>query len=343
MRLAAGLAAARAVGGLARATGRGGGTSLPGKVLTRVEPHAIERLAARLPRGSVVVSATNGKTTTAAMISSVLELAGTRLVHNRAGANMVGGVASALAAAARRGGRALDGDLGLFEVDEFWLGPVVEEVEPRALLLGNLFRDQLDRYGELETIADRWAAIVAARPPGTRLVLNADDPLVADLGPRRAGRCTSASRTARWRCRSSSTPRTPSTAAAAGTPTPTRPSTSPTSAATTAPTAGSGARSRRWRRSTSSCAGSAARRSRCAPATRSAASSCRCPGSTTSTTRSARRRCAWRSRSRSTGWSPAWRPSRPRSGGRRRSTSAAGRPRSCWSRTRPAPTRCCAR
>ena len=185
MRLAAGLAAARAVGGLARATGRGGGTSLPGKVLTRVEPHAIERLAARLPRGSVVVSATNGKTTTAAMISSVLERAGTRLVHNRAGANMAGGVASALAAAARRGGRVLDGDLGLFEVDEFWLGPVVEEVEPRALLLANLFRDQLDRYGELETIADRWAAIVAARPAGTRLVLNADDPLVADLG--RAG------------------------------------------------------------------------------------------------------------------------------------------------------------
>src|SRR5213080_4115998 len=80
VRLAAGLAAARAVGGLARATGRGGGTSLPGKVLTRVEPHAIGRLASRLGRGSVVVSATNGKTTTAAMISAVLEGMGARLV-----------------------------------------------------------------------------------------------------------------------------------------------------------------------------------------------------------------------------------------------------------------------
>ena len=89
--------------------------------------------------------------------------AGTRLVHNRAGANMVGGVASALAAAARRGGRSVDGDLGLFEVDEFWLAPVVEELEPRALLLSNLFRDQLDRYGELDTIADRWAELVARR------------------------------------------------------------------------------------------------------------------------------------------------------------------------------------
>src|SRR4051812_5437907 len=180
MRLAAGVAAAKAVGTLARTAGRGGGTSLPGKVLTRVEPHAIGRLASRLDRGSVVISATNGKTTSAAMVASILERTGARLVHNRAGANMAGGVASALAAAARRGGRALTGDLGLFEVDEFWLGPVVEELEPRAMLLGNLFRDQLDRYGELETIADRWAAVVAKSP--AQLVLNADDPLVADLG-----------------------------------------------------------------------------------------------------------------------------------------------------------------
>ncbi len=179
MRLAAGVAAAKAVGTLARTARRGGGTSLPGKVLTRVEPHAIGQLASRLERGSVVISATNGKTTSAAMVASIFERTGARLVHNRAGANMAGGIASALAAASRRGGRVLAGDLGLFEVDEFWLGPVVEELEPRAMLLGNLFRDQLDRYGELETIADRWAAVVAGR---SGLVLNADDPLIADLG-----------------------------------------------------------------------------------------------------------------------------------------------------------------
>jgi UDP-N-acetylmuramyl tripeptide synthase len=184
-RLAGGLLAARATGLLLRRAGRGG-TSLPGKVLTRVEPHAIGRLAARLERGSVVVSATNGKTTTAAMVASILRRTGASLVHNHAGANMAGGVAAALAAASRRGGRALDGDLGLFEVDEFWLGPVVEELEPRALLLGNLFRDQLDRYGELETIADRWAGVVAASGQGTALVLNADDPVIADLGRARS-------------------------------------------------------------------------------------------------------------------------------------------------------------
>ena len=182
--LAPKVAAAKAVGALARRAGRGGGTSLPGKVLMRLEPGAIAQLAGRLENGNVVISATNGKTTTAAMVASVLERGGHRLVHNRAGANMAGGVASALASASRRGGRDLDGDLGLFEVDEFWLPQVVSQLHPRALLLANLFRDQLDRYGELDAIADRWAAVAAGQE---RLVLNADDPLVADLGRDRDG------------------------------------------------------------------------------------------------------------------------------------------------------------
>jgi UDP-N-acetylmuramyl tripeptide synthase len=166
------VAAASAAGALSRRTGRGG-TSLPGRLLMRLEPGAIGRLAAGLPQGSVVISATNGKTTTAAMVAAVLERTGRRLVHNRAGANMAGGVASALLDT--RG----PADLGLFEVDEFWLGQVAAELHPRALLLANLFRDQLDRYGELETIADRWAEVVAGQEG--RLVLNADDPLIADL------------------------------------------------------------------------------------------------------------------------------------------------------------------
>jgi UDP-N-acetylmuramyl tripeptide synthase len=174
------IALARTAGRLARAAGRGGGTSLPGKLLMRLEPHAIGALAGRLPQGSVAISATNGKTTTAAMVAAILQRRGTRLVHNRAGANMAGGIASTLLGAARRGG--IDGELGLFEVDEFWLGGLVDELRPRKLLLGNLFRDQLDRYGELETIADRWAELVARHGATTELVLNADDPLVADLG-----------------------------------------------------------------------------------------------------------------------------------------------------------------
>jgi lipid II isoglutaminyl synthase (glutamine-hydrolysing) len=167
------VAAARAAGALSRRSGRGG-TSLPGKLLMRLEPHAIAQLAARLRNGCAVISATNGKTTTAAMVAGILERTGARLVHNRAGANMAGGVATALLDASR------DADAGLFEVDEFWLGQVVDELRPRALLLANLFRDQLDRYGELDTIADRWARVAAGTDAA--LVLNADDPIVADLG-----------------------------------------------------------------------------------------------------------------------------------------------------------------
>jgi UDP-N-acetylmuramyl tripeptide synthase len=177
------LAAARAAGALSRRTGRGG-TSLPGKLLLRLEPGAVGPLAGRLTNGSAVISATNGKTTTAAMVASILERGGHELVHNRAGANMAGGIAGTLLEAAGPRG-SIAGDTGLFEIDEFWLDQLVPQIRPRALLLANLFRDQLDRYGELDIIADRWAGVVA-QATETTLVLNADDPLVADLGRERA-------------------------------------------------------------------------------------------------------------------------------------------------------------
>ena len=170
---------ARGVGMLSRASRRGGGTSLPGKVLLRMEPRAAQLLATRLHRGSVVVSATNGKTTTSGMIARVLAEHGLTVVHNRAGANMKGGVATALLEQR--------GDIGLFEVDEAWLGDVVADLTPHTVLLSNLFRDQLDRYGELEVLADGWSELVAARAGDTSFVLNADDPLIADLGRDKAG------------------------------------------------------------------------------------------------------------------------------------------------------------
>jgi UDP-N-acetylmuramyl tripeptide synthase len=180
------LALARAVGAMSRLRG-GGATSLPGKLLVRMDPSAIGALAARLSKGSVLVSATNGKTTTAAMAASILERADTSLVHNQAGANMAGGIASTLLAAAGPHGT-IAGELGLFEVDELWLDRLAAELHPRVIVLGNLFRDQLDRYGELETIAERWAAAVrGGAAERARLVCNADDPLVADLGRERPG------------------------------------------------------------------------------------------------------------------------------------------------------------
>jgi lipid II isoglutaminyl synthase (glutamine-hydrolysing) len=177
------LALARGVGAISRLRG-GGGTSAPGKLLMRLAPDAIGDLGARLPRGSVLISATNGKTTTATMTAGILEQAGIALVHNRAGANMAGGIATTLLDAARPGG-GIAGELGLFEVDELWLPQLASQLRPRAMLLGNLFRDQLDRYGELDTIAERWEQVLRDRD--TKLVLNADDPLLADLGRKHPG------------------------------------------------------------------------------------------------------------------------------------------------------------
>jgi UDP-N-acetylmuramyl tripeptide synthase len=139
-------------------------------------------MASELEEGSVLVSATNGKTTTAAMIAACLEADGRPVVHNRAGSNMAWGVATALLDAGRE-----PSQLGLFEVDEAWLPRVADAIGPRLLLLSNLFRDQLDRYGELELLADRWAQLVGRLDGRAAFVLNADDPLVADLGRGRAG------------------------------------------------------------------------------------------------------------------------------------------------------------
>ena len=159
------VAAARGVAALSRRLGAGGGTTIPGKLLAELDRGAIDRLAARLAAGTAVVSATNGKTTTTAMAAEILRPRH-RLAHNGAGANLVSGVASALLSAG-------DADLGLFEVDEGALPELLRRLRPRALCLGNLFRDQLDRYGELELVAGRWRASVAALPAEARLVYNA--------------------------------------------------------------------------------------------------------------------------------------------------------------------------
>ena len=167
-------AAARTVGRLSRASGRGGGTTLPGRILLRLDHDAIDKLGRGLTGGSTLISATNGKTTTASMLASILADQGRHPVHNRSGSNMTWGVATALLEE--------KGDEGLFEVDEAWLPEVSRRLKPRTILLGNLFRDQLDRYGETEMLADAWKALAAELTPQTGFVLNADDPLIADIG-----------------------------------------------------------------------------------------------------------------------------------------------------------------
>jgi lipid II isoglutaminyl synthase (glutamine-hydrolysing) len=170
--------AARAVGTVSRAAGRGGGTTLPGKLLWKLDPAAVDALSTKLSAGVALVSATNGKTTTTAMAATILRT-DHRLAWNRAGANLLSGIASALVAARRA-------DLGLFEVDEGALPEAIRRTRPRVVLLANLFRDQLDRYGELELVAERWREAVADLPAATALVVNADDPVVAELADGRA-------------------------------------------------------------------------------------------------------------------------------------------------------------
>jgi UDP-N-acetylmuramyl tripeptide synthase len=173
VRLFAEIMLARTAARLSRAAGAGGGTTLPGKLLWKLDPGAVDRLAARLPKGSALISATNGKTTTSAMAARILAPSA-RLAHNRSGANLVSGVASALLAARHA-------ELGLFEVDEAALPEVSRRLRPRAVCLGNLFRDQLDRYGELELLAARWRGAVQELPAEAALVVNGDDPQVGDL------------------------------------------------------------------------------------------------------------------------------------------------------------------
>src|SRR5437588_6765875 len=146
---------------------------MPGKLLWKLDPGAVDELARRLPLGSALVSATNGKTTTATMAAGILR-AKLRLAHNRSGANLVSGVASTLLAT--RGA-----ELGLFEVDEAALPEVARRLRPRVLCLGNLFRDQLDRYGELELVAERWRGAVGELAGDATLVVNGDDPQVGEL------------------------------------------------------------------------------------------------------------------------------------------------------------------
>jgi len=168
------LAVARAAGRVSRASGRGGGTTAPGRQLLRLAPNAIGTLAARLGGGVALISATNGKTTTARMLATILEADGCAVVHNRAGANTHWGVAAALAER--------DGDIGVFEVDEAWLPLLTAIMHPRLIVLGNLSRDRLDGYGELERLVSLWRELVSGPAAPATVVANADDPLLAGPG-----------------------------------------------------------------------------------------------------------------------------------------------------------------
>jgi UDP-N-acetylmuramyl tripeptide synthase len=180
-RKTAAVLAGKATGALSRITRRGGGTTLPGDVARAIDPKILTKLAADLTRGSIVITGTNGKTTTARLITYLLEGAGHKVVSNRAGANLIFGATAAALRSARPNGH-LKADWGVFEIDEASLPKAVDEIKPRATLVLNLFRDQLDRYGELESVAKKIEQALSQMPQQSENILNADDPLVAEIG-----------------------------------------------------------------------------------------------------------------------------------------------------------------
>jgi UDP-N-acetylmuramyl tripeptide synthase len=189
--LRAGLAvvAGRTAGALSRRLHVGGGTSIVGIVAQRMYPGIVEHLATQLEHGSIIVTGTNGKTTTSGFIANIIRDAGLRVWHNKEGSNMMRGIASSLVIRAlpsgklKRSGKAIS----ILEVDEATLPQVTQAITPRVLLFNNLFRDQLDRYGEVDSISSQWQKTLQNLPTSTILVLNADDPTTAQLGRDFAG------------------------------------------------------------------------------------------------------------------------------------------------------------
>ena len=150
--------------------------NFPGKIALYVDPRLLANLRGKLTRGSIMVVGTNGKTTVTNLLADVLEGSGARVVCNRTGANLDSGVSTALL-------HAKEADWGVFESDELWLKKMTPQLKPTYVLLLNLFRDQLDRCGEIDRIQDSIVEALAASPE-TILVFNADDPLCATIAKR---------------------------------------------------------------------------------------------------------------------------------------------------------------
>lgn len=159
---------------------KSGGTAAPGLISLKIDPKLLIKLKNHL-RFSILISGTNGKTTTTRMLASILKSADIPFFHNRAGSNLLRGVASELVNHSDITGH-FPCKIGLWEIDEAVFPHAVKQLKPRIIVLTNLFRDQLDRYGEIDTLAKKWQKALNKLPSKTIVILNADDPTVASLG-----------------------------------------------------------------------------------------------------------------------------------------------------------------
>lgn len=157
-----------------------GATAAPGLYALKIYPQLVKKLSSTL-KHSIVITGTNGKTTTARLISSTLKQTNISFIHNRTGSNLLRGIASQLLKAKKLGGNFSE-FIGLWEVDEAVLPHALSQIKPKTVVILNLFRDQLDRYGEINTVLKKWQAAIEKLPITTTLILNADDPNIANLG-----------------------------------------------------------------------------------------------------------------------------------------------------------------
>ena len=172
---------AKSVTFLVRSLRIGAASVLPGAIARRIEPRILQLLSQQVKHGVIIIAGTNGKTTTALLLCTILQRKGFRIAHNSTGANLENGLATALIDNANLLGK-LNIDYAILEVDENIVPKVLKPLQPRIILCLNLFRDQLDRYGEVDSISKRWTKVISTLPETTVVIPNADDPTLSYLG-----------------------------------------------------------------------------------------------------------------------------------------------------------------
>ncbi|MEH2169036.1 MAG: Mur ligase family protein [Nostoc sp.] len=181
LRLGFAVSVAKSVTFIVRSLRLGAASVLPGSIARRIEPRLLQLLSQQVKNGVILIAGTNGKTTTALLLCTILERKGFRITHNSTGANLENGLMTALLESTNLLGT-LNTDYAILEVDENIVPRVLTPLQPRIILCLNLFRDQLDRYGEVDTISKRWTKVISTLPAETVVIPNADDPTLSNLG-----------------------------------------------------------------------------------------------------------------------------------------------------------------
>jgi UDP-N-acetylmuramyl tripeptide synthase len=180
-RLGLAVSVAKIITALVRSLRLGAASVLPGEIARRLHPQLLSLLCAQIKEGVILIVGTNGKTTTSLLLHQILENQGYKVIHNETGANLINGLITSLLVKANLLGK-IQADYAIFEVDENVLPLVLKQCNPSHILGLNLFRDQLDRYGEVDTISYGWQKAIAPLPLETNVILNGDDPTLCYLG-----------------------------------------------------------------------------------------------------------------------------------------------------------------